>query len=605
VVSLARTASGLLYQSDGSLSGWTNGGDWSSVAANRFPASPITPINAGCQKIQMKGEPKLQIVGNNWYLCYNDVVSLNGGALTSLPAVQRSADRGITWCDLGLMTWISRTNNGIALGEVYLDPVSGNWFLGAVTSPTLTPAGGLLGPFAFSVFSGTSNILGPYSLAQNITAFAGTWANVNPGPGGVFWDGTHYNMFGSGGNVTSQSCCGIFQFTAFNSTFTQPSPSAPIYNFSLDGPNLTAVGMISVEGEAFAYNPTLNLYMLTFTSAANDGNDYDYSLMIQSSATLTGFDTSSWKHVQWVCPADTIKITSSSKIIHNGSNSTALTGPNGEMALITATQYPGVTDIPGHYVGLIASYAILEPASAVIRYTGAADTTYRQLVRSLAHTDITVECACELTGVNAGGGEFHIVYRSDGTGNNEYRAVLAANTQWRLDKYVGGTRSLLATGTGTQAYGNQGATLGMLHRLKVQVVGNVHRAWLDGELQYTFTDSSSPFTSGTSLSLAGIGSNCDVINLSARTSDTLTVTGMQPGTSVWLRAACGIPIAPVTANGSGVGTISYGHFPLYSLDIAGTDYTVGTDSRIWGGDTLAFSGLPASAPSPPALSHYL
>ena len=76
---------------------------------------------------------------------------------------------------------------------------------------------------------------------------------------------------------------------------------------------------------------------------------------------------------------------------------------------------------------------------------------------------------------------------------------------------------------------------------------------------------------------------------------------MQPNTSIWLRAACGIPIAPIVANSSGVGTISYGHFPLFSLDIAGTDYTVGTDSRIWGGDTLQFSGLPSSPPADPQL----
>jgi hypothetical protein len=79
---------------------------------------------------------------------------------------------------------------------------------------------------------------------------------------------------------------------------------------------------------------------------------------------------------------------------------------------------------------------------------------------------------------------------------------------------------------------------------------------------------------------------------------------MQPLTSCWLRAACGIPIATIVANGSGVGTISYGHFPLYSLDVAGTDYTVGSDSRIWGGDTLQFSGLPTASPSIPVNFKY-
>jgi hypothetical protein len=136
------------------------------------------------------------------------------------------------------------------------------------------------------------------------------------------------------------------------------------------------------------------------------------------------------------------------------------------------------------------------------------------------------------------------------------------------------------------------------------VIGNVHTAYLDGELQYTYTDSSSPLTSGAALTVYGIGLDCDLINMSCRTSDTITVTGMQPNTSCWLRAACGIPIAPIIANSSGVGTISYGHFPLYSLDIAGTDYTVGSDSRIWGGDTLQFSGLPSSQPAIPNFVYF-
>ena len=79
---------------------------------------------------------------------------------------------------------------------------------------------------------------------------------------------------------------------------------------------------------------------------------------------------------------------------------------------------------------------------------------------------------------------------------------------------------------------------------------------------------------------------------------------MQPNTSCWLRAACGIPIAPLVANSSGVGTVSYGHFPLFSLDIAGTDYTVGADSRIWGGDTLQFSGLASSPPALPNVVYF-
>jgi hypothetical protein len=609
MVALARTSTGLLYRSDGSLAGWSGPSQWSSVSTYRFPASPTTPILPGAIALQMKGEPRLRFSGGYWYLIYNDVVINN----TSRPAIQRSADRGLTWTDLGPLTYSStQTAVGLALGDMFLDPVSGKWVLTVVSETAISYTGGLTGPPAtVLVFKSTGDITGPFALQNTIVGNPGSWNDNNPSPGGTYWDGTHYNLFIAGGTTSGTVVCGLYQSTTLNGTFTQPTPSTALFDINRDGPALTS--MFAVENTSVAFNQTLNLFVMTCTTAVhNSGNPFDYSNVIQSSATLA-FPTTDWKHIQWLNPADVQMIMDAPSFVCDAANSHAAVGPNGEMTLVLSGQRPGTFNPPGaapaFYVGLIAHYATIEPSSAVIRYAGSADATYRQLNRSLAHTDITIECACELTGINVPnvGGEFHVVYRSDGIASNEYRAVLVTNGTtgtWRLDKLVGGTRSLLTNGSGSEAFGNQGATLGMLHRLKVQVVGNVHQAWLDGELQYTFTDSSSPLTSGTNMAVAAVAINCDVINLSCRTSDTITVTGMQPNTSVWLRAACGIPIAPIVANSSGVGTISYGHFPLYSLEIGGTDYTVGSDSRIWGGDTLQFSGLPASSPVAPPYFNY-
>ena len=51
---------------------------------------------------QMFGEPKLTIVGGEWYLLYDDAV-LPGRLSRS--AMQVSYDRGITWVALGLFTF--------------------------------------------------------------------------------------------------------------------------------------------------------------------------------------------------------------------------------------------------------------------------------------------------------------------------------------------------------------------------------------------------------------------------------------------------------------------------------------------------------------------
>jgi hypothetical protein len=559
----------------------------------------------------MKGEPKLRFVGGFWYLIYND--RLIGGK--SLPAIQRSADRGVTWADFGPLTYSSLPGvAGVALGDMYLDPNSGKWIALAVTSTSLDSQGGLRNPFTFVIFQSSGDITGPYTQINTIPANPGSWSDSSPGPGGNFWDGTRYNLFASGiepsgswpAPFSGVSVVGLWQGTTLSGTFTQPTPSTPMFDVNVNGPNLSSIQTFTAEGVSFAYNQPLNLYICTITVAIwNGGLAYDFLTLIQYSATPTGFSTSGWKYIQWVNPADVAVIMDFPSIVHDAANSHAATGPNGEMTLVMSGQWPNATPVVGNYTALRAHYATIEPASAVLRYTGSADTTLRGLSRSIAHTDITVELASEQTGLHSGGvGSLAIAYRSDGTGNNEYRATLAVSGVWSLIKVVGGTPTTVAAGAGAQVYENHGATLGMLHRLKVQVVGNTHSAWLDGEQQYSFTDSSSPFTSGTTLTAYGKGINGDLINLSCRTSDTITVNGMQPLTSCWLRAACGIPIATIVANGSGVGTISYGHFPLYSLDVAGTDYTVGSDSRIWGGDTLQFSGLPTASPSIPVNFKY-
>ena len=131
--------------------------------------------------------------------------------------------------------------------------------------------------------------------------------------------------------------------------------------------------------------------------------------------------------------------------------------------------------------------------------------------------------------------------------------------------------------SGSQAYANNGATLGFLHRLKVQCIGNTHTAWLDGELQYTFADSSfgSEHQSTLSWRESILVTTCSIYPVAH--SDAITVHGMQPSTSCWLRTCNhGVPITSIVTNSSGVGTLlSYQlYFPAaLSIDIGNIDYT--------------------------------
>ncbi len=608
MVALVRTGSGLLYQSDGTLTGWTANADWSSVSTNRFVAAPIGPIQAGTFSSPMKGESNLHSYNGYWYLSFDDKVT--GGK--SIPGLQRSADRGITWQDLGNFTFSSSLSGISGLGaDLYLDP-GGNWISQAtVGTGGIGRTGGINPPYTFQIFQSTSGIQGPYANINTLANYAGTWADTGLSAGGAIFDGVNYNLFAGGINTISVQVSGLIQGTSWSGSFTQPNPSTPVYDITVSGPLLTSVSMYAAEGPYVALNPVLNLYVMIVIGLANAGGSiggYCFSSIIQTSASLS-FPTSGWKHIQWPCPADNPTVIQQSAIAYSGPNNVPMVGPNGEMLVITTGQDPAKGDdgLSGHYANHVAYYATLEPATAVIRYAGSADTTLRRIWRSITHTNLTVELCAEQLALNGGGGFIQVSYRGDSTGNNEYRATLTVSSHWSLVKVTGGSSATIAAGSGSQIWDNKGAPSGgLLHRLKVQVVGNLHTAYLDGEQQYSFTDSSSPYTSGTACSVWGQGLDCDLINLSYRMSDTITVNGMTPNTSVWLRGFCGYPIASIVANGSGIGTVSYQHFPLYSIDFAGTDYTVGSDLRIWGGDTLQFSGMPvAAAPAIPSRFLYM
>ncbi len=606
MVTLARTSSGLLYQSDGTLTGWIANASWTSVPASRFVAAPTGPMQAGTSSLPMKGESNLHVYNGYWYLTFDDKVT--GGK--SIPGIQRSADRGITWQDLGNLTFSSSLSGISGLGaDLYLDP-SGNWISQAtVGTGGIGLTGGINPPYTFQIFQSSTGIQGPYAHINTLANYPGTWADTGLSAGGAYFDGTNYNLFAGGMNTSNVQVSGLIQGASWSGPFTQPSPSVPVYDITVSGPLLTSVNMYAAEGPYVAFNPVLGIYCIIVIGLANAGGTiggYTFSSIIQTSPTLT-FPTAGWKHIQWPCPADNPTNIQQSGIAYSGPNNVPLTGPNGEMLVITSGQDPNKGDdgLGGHYAHHLAYYATLEPASAVLRYAGSADTTIRRMFRAIGHLDLTIELCCELTGVNGSGGFLELSYRGDSSGNNEYRAKLTANGHWSLIKMTSGTPSTIAAGSGTQVFGNLGATLGMLHRLKVQVIGNVHTAMLDGEQQYSFTDSSSPYSGGTNCSVLAQGINCDVINLSYRTSDTITVNGMQPNSSVWLRGFGGYPIGSVVADASGVGHFTYQHWPQFSLDPDGTDHTVGTDARLWGGDTLQFSGVLTTAPSAPPSNYYL
>jgi hypothetical protein len=219
---------------------------------------------------------------------------------------------------------------------------------------------------------------------------------------------------------------------------------------------------------------------------------------------------------------------------------------------------------------------------------GAGDATQRTIRRTLAHSSISIEFTFQSTADN-GSPNLTVEFLSDGSANY-YRAYFSA-TAASLYKIIGGSATEVAT-VGSFAHpiisGN-----GHPYRVQISAIGGAITGKIDGEVQISYTDGS-PIASGTSFAILATGFAGQVRSLSARTTNTVTLTGLTPGTSATVMGYCGFAAGLVAANDSGVATFTANHFPMQSIRVGGIDYTPA--GGIWGGDTLAFSGFPAALP---------
>jgi len=601
VVTLSRTTTGLLYQSDGSLTGWTNGGSWSSASDPAFVVFDALPIylfssmpsgengdGDGCREFQ------LFVESGTWYLLYDAGDHINGWR----QYLARSYDRGLTWQRLGIL------NNGLtkigggshaAVATGWLEKRSSTYYLHRVTAPTgfANPNVGLPNaPYGWDTWTATT-ITGTWTASRNQTGSG--WAADEFLPGSVVFDGasTYYGFAQGWATVNSQGV-GL-------STATDPTGPFTATGSKFLTSATTAYGGRSVENPKVFYYSPFSKYVCLTNQYPGGGRFTDQN-GINMSSSLSDWSAATSRVSQTVCPADSTNAIGVACHV-TAPEATILYDATTGIVPITfdgdPTQYDGGSwtstspvlsgshGAQGWHINRKCKTAAAEPSALALRYSGSGDTTSRGLSRSLSHTDITVECGAEPTAFHGSGGSLTVEYRSDGAGTC-YRARLASDGVWSLYKVVSTTETLAATGSGSQAW----VVWAFPHRLKVQVIGNVHKAWLNGELQYTHTDSSSPISSGTTLALNGKGYTGDVRCLSCRTSDTVTVSGLNPTTSCVVRGYGSFPAGAITSNSGGSGTFTHSHYPLAFLEFEGADYT--PTGGIWGGDTLTFSSVPAA-----------
>lgn len=600
-VAVARTATGLLHQADGSLTGWTNAGGWTSdsdPAMVCFGATPVPayspwykaairdPFPGNGEYVSGIREPSLFVENGRWQLT----------ADSEGQHLYLSADRGRTMSrtDARPSVHTARVGGGAITG--YANGWPGKFGSTYYVLRVAIDSGS--GPYYIDSWSTTVDpTLAVQSdwIAGNTYKGTGGWSEVGHSvqPGSVLFDGasTYYQVV-SGENSSGVNSIGLLSCPSPIGPYTRVDPAI------CDATNAGLNGRIPENTRAFVH-PGLGRVIVLANGGHDNANDRNVQV-VSPGSSLTDWTGATVRQHQRVCPLDTT--------VGAVGTSGHFTGPDAALVYDATTGYvpivydcdPRSSQASSWVDARTVRYAALEPSALALRYSGSGDTTSRSLSRTLAHTDLVVELIAQATAWNGSGGSLTVEYRSDGSGN-AYRARAGKDGFVSLYKVTGGSETLLAAGSGATYPSVQTteqmtfSSTYMLQRFKVQVLGNVHKGYIDGDLQYSYTDSSSPIASGTALALTGKGLDCDVRCLSARTSDLVTVTGLTPGLDCYLRGPAGIPYGSILADASGTGTITVGHSPQLFLEVGGVDYT--PTGGIWGGDTLQFTGLSQTGPA--------
>lgn len=583
MVTLSRTTSGLLYRSTGAEADWTMDAGWTVEHEPTFVAFgplPITHLGPDDYHGDSHGsrEPQIFVEGNTWHFFYDSGDGVHGWLFRHA----RSDNRGLTWTRLGPMppgyakygggTW----NCGVVWG--WLCKWGDTYYQYRMPSdtPFAAPNIGLTNsPYYYEIATAPS-LDGPWTLVRSIPLVPGTWAELDHLPGSVVKSGTTYHSFEQG-RVGMAATVGRSSGTDPSGPFTMdPTRICDNTTFGLSGR--------SPENPKVFHSATLDRWTMLVNLIHPSGLLTDCN-GLGCSPSVSDWSEAIFRRIQPVSPlhgSPSIGVVSHL----TGPDGLVIEGPGGEVPIVYDTD-PTRHAEAGNHLGRRIRAGCLEPATHALWCAGIGDTTYRQATRTLAHADFVLELAVEILGEFAyNQTEFYVLYRFDAGIASGYRAVLL-NNGVSLQKMVSGSGSTLSGPVAGQTYQTN-----LFHVLKLAVAGNRHRAWLDGTLQYDATDTSSPIASGVRMGLLARGATLDVRLLSVRTSDTVTITGLTPGRSCLVRGYGGLPAGAALADGSGTAIHIHGHYPLWAVEVNGVDHAPA--GGIWGGDTLTFSGLPAT-----------
>lgn len=571
---ISKSFNGLLFRdSFADLSGWTQSGGtgWSTAtdpAVVVFDPSKIDALNPtvefgdfGCVR-----QPEMYVEDGVWYLMYDSYDLVTGGR----QYIAVSRDRGLTWRRTGPTSEkATKVAGGSWMGVAsgWIEKRGATYYkhrvicAGTFGWPNVMLGGG---PYYWDVWK-ADDILGEWEPVRQINPEAGSAFSAEELPGTVVFDGTKYHAFIQGNN-------GATSYKIGRTESTEPDGSFAIVGSTLMGSDKPGFFSRPPENPRVFYSSTLGRWAMMVNLIATDSTHTDANAVVISSS-LTDWSASVAMITQRLTPIDN----DNTHAIGVGCH---WTGPDGALIEGIGGKVPFTFDNKptryfsyGSHQGRSASYAVMEPSPFCVKVNVVVDNTNR-LSRAIEHSDFSAEYALKF-GNGVGGTQVGFWFRQDGSGNG-YRLTATNGGTLLLQKTVAGTTTTVATGSGSQVTGSY-----WIARIKVSAIGTNIRAWLDGELQINATDAA--FSSGSYIQFSAKNAVADVRLFSMRSSDSVTISGMAPGSSAIVRGAGGIPFSSAVANDDGQATATLPHWPHDEIEINGVSY----NGEIWGGDTFS------------------
>jgi hypothetical protein len=578
--SLKPAARGLLYNTDfDSLSGWTNDSTFSSVADDALIAFDPLPVyfsplaiydQLGCREGMLYRE------GNNLYFFYDasdDIinyvtywaVSINGGKTWMRNGIFGSGfskGGGGTWATTA-MGWICKIGNKYYHYKFYNENV------GMPNYPHL----GTGTSYGGEIWS-ADTLDGAWTYEAVVPNFTGKWADHNSIPGSIIKVNLVYYHFFQGFTVTTHCKIGITYSNNPKDTWILIEPE--ILNSTILGDSREP------ENPKVFYHPLLQKYVCICNLIAASLTLTDQNA-IQISSSVSDWSSASLRRFQGLTPMDATTLKPVGVITPlMGIDNTVISGNNNFIPAIYDCEGNYMT--PAYHYGRNEKIVLLEPSRNALRFDGSTSGAIR---KTQTNSNFVAEFGVQFDSYTASE-LIGFIFRSDGTGNNEYiLQVQNGGAKLKLIKVVSGTPSTIQLATASLT-----TTLQMINRIKVVANGTSIKAYIDGQLQIDTTDAA--FSTGTHIGFYGEhGANTDIRLFQLRNSDIVAVNGLPEGTEVELRADGGIVASTALANASGVATFTLNHWPMESFYVNGINYPV--SGGIWGGDSYDFStiGLPA------------